>query len=533
MTKILMIQPKSHDTFWQMSAMKPLTKKKAIHAPLGLVTLAALTPPQYEVELLDEYVEELKLDTSIDLVAITGFTMHLPRIREIVSQCKEMGIMTVGGGPFVSGHIEEARELFDVVVVGEAEKVWPVFLEEWSRNSYKKFYEGGQITDLSISPVPRWGAIKNLDDYSSAPIQTSRGCPYDCEFCDVVSLFGRKPRFKPVENVIAELKDLISRGKAEIFFADDNFIGNRVYAKSLLKEIIKFNRSIKKPIRFFTQLTLNVVKDPELIDLFVDANFYGFFIGVETPSKESLLSTNKSHNADLDLVQAIRTIQSRGIFLSLGMIVGFDADSSDIFDLQYDFLTQAGVAIPLISMLTAMRGTKLWDRLEAEGRLLADLESGDTNLEANFIPKLMTKEALQSGYAALYRRLYEPENFYIRFAALIDQVDLKSIHKYSYLKNAMDPRHFRIYFLGAMYRTVKFYIFNSDKNMRRLFWKCLRKAIKKDILLFPWVIEILMYFMTEADFIHKHFVIPGHNTFEKLQKTVVKTSLSHVRQDLN
>lgn len=502
--KIFLVHPRGHDTFWQLKGTLEILRKKVASPPLSLVTVAALVPEGFEVEIVDEHIDEIDFDAECDMVGITGFTMHSKRMKEISAEFKKRGKFLVGGGPYITGHQEEASRLFDVLICGEAEEVWPQFLNDWKKGDYKSIYHGAREPDISNSPVPRYDLLK-MEHYSSGMVQTSRGCPFDCDFCDVISLFGRKSRFKPVEKVIAEIENIASYDKYDIFFADDNFIGSPKYAKKLLKEMIRFNKSRKKPLRFNTQATINIAKDDELLDLMVEANFYSVFIGIETPSEESLRESNKGQNVNINIREAIQKIQSRGIYVSAGMIVGFDNDDMKIFDLQYEFITSAGITVPLLGMLNALKGTRLWDRLESEGRLYPELETGDPCLDLNFEPKKMSREELMTNYADLFQKLYSPEHFLERFSNLVKQIDVKAVKKSSALKEAMAPGHMRTEVLWIIYGLVKYYVFHKDKGYRRLFWKAMQKCITKTVLVFPWVIELLLYFKTQSEFVNVHF----------------------------
>lgn len=505
MKKIVLIHPKSPDTFWKMKGAFEITRKRNTIPPLGLATVAALTPPEYEVEIIDEEIEEIDFDTECDMVGITGYTLHSQRMFEISAKFRTRGILTVAGGPFCSAHPEDCADYFDVLLCGEVEHVWSKFLVDWEKDEHRNYYRGEEGIDLSVSPIPRWDLVK-LEHYSGAMVQTSRGCPYDCEFCDVVSLFGRRNRHKPLERVMVEVKTLVELDRWEIFFGDDNFIGNKKFARDILKQLIELNKTLKKPVRFITQLTLNVAQDLELLDLFKRANFFSFFIGIESPNKESLIETNKQHNLKFDMKEAIRKIQSRGIFVIGAMIVGFDSDDLDIFSLQSTFIREAGLTIPFLGMLMAPKGTKLWDRLEKEGRLLPVSEKGDMFAATNFIPKKMEKKELEDNYVKLLKKIYSFIAFLTRFQALIDQIDLSEVKKNSPLAAQMKTSNFRLYSLGVTFRLIRHYLFNRDKEMRTFFLSTLKIALKKGIICFPLVIELLLYFKVQKEYVEQHHI---------------------------
>ncbi|MEE9498587.1 MAG: radical SAM protein [Nitrospinaceae bacterium] len=503
MIKILLIQPKTPETFWNTLSSSPLTKTKSNLAPLGLATVAALTPPDFEVEIVDEDIEEIHFDASYNIVGITGYTLHSQRMFEIASHYRKRGVLTVGGGPYCSSHPKEAEPHFDVLVCGEVEYVWKEFLEDWRQGNHKKFYQGGDRIDLSISPAPRWDLVK-LEYYDGSVVQTSRGCPYNCEFCDVVSLFGRGNRYKPIENIMKEIQALVYLNQNSLFIADDNFIGNKKFVKKLLREFIEFNSRLKRPIRYVTQVTLDVAKDLELLDLFKRANFYMLFIGIESPNEESLIATNKKHNLQIDMKEAVRRIQSRGILVICGMVVGFDMDRPDVFRRQKDFLKEAGLCLPFLGMLTALKGTKLWDRLKKEGRLLPHLDEGNSFSTVNFIPKKMTREQLKENYVGLLREVFSHSHFLETFENLIDQIDIDEIRNASPLAKQGDLLSLVFYFGGTVFRLIRYYLFNKNREERKFFWSVIRMAYRKSPLCLSLALYLLFFFKGEKEFVERN-----------------------------
>lgn len=503
MIKILLIQPKTPETFWNTLSTSSLTKTKSNLAPLGLATVAALTPPDFDVEIVDENVSEIPFGASYDIVGITGYTLHSQRMFEIASQYRKKGVLTVGGGPFCSAHPEEAELHFDVLVCGEVEYVWKEFLEDWRQGNHKEIYKGGDRIDLSVSPVPRWDLV-NLDNYEGSVVQTSRGCPHDCEFCDVVSLFGRGNRYKPIKNIMKEIQVLADRNQNSLFIADDDFIGNRKFVKELLRAFIEFNSKLKCPLRYVTQVTLDVAMDLELLDLFKRANFHMLFIGIESPNKESLIAANKKHNLRIEMKEAVRRIQSRGILVLPGMVVGFDMDGPDVFRQQTEFLKAAGLCLPFVGMLTALRGTKLWDRLEKEGRLLPHLEEGNSFSTVNFTPMKMTREQLKRNYVGLLREVFSYSHFLETFKNLIDQIDIQEIRKDSPLANQRVPLSLLFYFGGTIFRLVRHYMFNKNREKRKFFWSVIRMAYRKSPLCLSLALYLLFFFKGEKEFVERN-----------------------------
>ena len=414
----------------RMSALKFLTSK-GFMVPLGLATVAALTPDDVEVDIWDEAVhglisEHTTFEKSYNLVGVTGYVNHLGRVKEIAQVIRQRGIPVAVGGPGVSAEPELYGDHFDVIFIGEAEYIWPQFIADWKEGNYRSEYRQVDKVDVAQSPLPRWDSIADdMQNYLLGAVQTTRGCPFDCEFCDVIYLYGRLARHKSVEQVLEEIRGLEQFGIARIFICDDNLIGSPRYAKTLVRELIQLNRSFKRPISFHTQLTLNVAKDDEMLQLLADANFHGLTIGIETPNIESLIETNKPQNYKTDIVADVEKIQSFGLPLYPGMIVGFDHDDVSIFDQQVDFIQRSNIVAPSISMLKAPYGTKLWVRLHKEGRVLDLPEltaTSDTYVLTNIIPKRMTRVELLTGFRNLRERITAWNSFENRVRGMISQI---------------------------------------------------------------------------------------------------------------
>ena len=420
-------------------ASLPFFDKKTFMVPLGLATVAALTPDDIEVTIWDEGVngyidDDTKFDASYDLVGVTGYASHMGRVIQLGQIFRRRGVKVAVGGPGVSSAPEHYRDHFDVVFIGEAEYVWPRFIDDWKNGRHESEYRQVDKVNMEDSPIPRWDRLaSNLSDYLVAGVQTTRGCPFDCEFCDVIYLYGRQARNKSVDQVLNEIRVLEELGVRQIFFCDDNFIGNPKYAKSLLKAVIELNETFRYPIGYFTQLTINVAKDDEMLELLADANFVGIFVGIETPNIESLKETNKPQNYKTDMVADVKKVHSYGLPISAGMIVGFDHDDTTIFDKQFEFLQETGIAVPLLNTLYAPVGTKLWIRLLKEERvvrLVSDSSTTSVNQEldtgfasfTNIIPKGMTRIELFLGYRSLVERVRDWDNFEARVKTFISQV---------------------------------------------------------------------------------------------------------------
>ncbi len=492
MKKILMVHPKFPESFWSLKDACELNGRKALVPPISLATVAALTPPGYEIKLVDECIEDVDFDYPCDLVAITGYTVHEPRMKEIAGEFRKRGKKVVAGGPYCSSHTPQASEFVDVVFAGEAERIWPQFLKDWEKNDYQKIYEENIKPDFvgTTSPIPRFDLIQ-IDKYIGGMVQTSRGCPYDCEFCDVTSLFGRKIRHKSVEQVIEEIKIVAEQGADNIFLADDNLIGNKKYVKKLLRAIILFNSTRKRMIGFITQLTLNCVDDQELFDLIIKANFICLFVGIETPKPESLLIANKGHNLKSDMKESIRKIHSSGIVILPGMVIGFDTDDINIFETQEDFIKETGLMFPMMGLLLALRGTKLWKRLSKEKRILN--KSGNQFKSTNIIPKLMTNDEIDTNYAKLLRRIYSVDHFRESFKSFVGQLDVKEMNKNPARNKHLSPFSISLRDLFLGFKVV-WQLLSSGKEMRGLLFDVLKMSYKKDPSCLPSGLFCLIFF---------------------------------------
>ena len=428
MKRILLVNPLIEAVFAPQFVNIPGRGKMGILPPLGLATIAALTPDDIEVDLWDEAVNgRIEASTELkdyDLVGLTAYRAHLSRANVIARIFRQRGVLTAIGGAGVSADPERCLDTFDILFLGEAELTWPRFLTEWKTGHYRKVYRQVTKPDLALSPPPRWDGL-NMNDYLLGVVQTMRGCPFDCEFCDVVHLFGRGSRHKPIDRILEEVTTLERLGMREIVFCDDNFIGVRRFAKDLLRELVVLNRSFRYPMSFEAQLSIDVARDDEMLELFADANFRAFLIGIESPNKESLKEANKLQNYRTDLLADVKKIQSYGLVVTATMMVGFDHDDTTIFDEQFRFLQEACIPRFAVYALKAPSGTRLWTRLCKEGRLVqydADQSSYFEPCGTNIIPKQMTRVELWAGYRSLIERLYDWSNFAARVKGMVSGI---------------------------------------------------------------------------------------------------------------
>lgn len=413
--RLLLINPRFPESWWSSRwAIDILPGKSALVPPLGLATLAALCPPDWQIEIVDENVEPIPLEPAVDIVGVCGMGVQFPRQRELLGHYRNRGYYVLAGGSYSSLCPEHYRLLADTVIAGEAEYIFPKFCEDFERGAPKPLYRETDTVALTDSPTPRFDLLK-LDRYVTASLQFSRGCPFRCEFCDIIVMFGRKPRVKSFDQVGRELDELRRFGVRIVFFVDDNLIGNLPVAKQLLRFLREYQEKHNYQFNFGTEASLNVAQHPDLLELFRAANFSWVFIGIESTDPASLRETLKTQNLHEDILTSVRRIYSYGIEVLAGFIIGFDHDTADSFEQQYRFITEAGIQSAMIGLLTAMPKTPLYERLKNEGRLNTEEDVNDqTNLSTNVIPKSMSYETMIDGYIELYRRLLQDREIALR-----------------------------------------------------------------------------------------------------------------------
>ncbi|HEU4875880.1 MAG TPA: radical SAM protein [Pyrinomonadaceae bacterium] len=430
--KILLVNPKFPETYWSFRHALPFEGKRSVFPPLGLLTVSSLLPRDWERRLIDLEVERLK-DSHIewaDMIFITGMLAQKQSLHEVVQRGKQRGKLIVLGGPYVTSTIEELPYA-DHIFQGEAETTLPQFFVDLERGQAKRVYKAPERPPLAITPVPDFGLV-NLKRYSNMSVQYSRGCPFSCEFCDIIEIYGRVPRTKSNQQMLAEfdaLKELGWRGP--LFIVDDNFIGNKKNVRLLLPDLIEWQKKNGYPFSLLTEASVNLADDDELLVAMKDAGFRRVFLGIETPVEESLKEAQKSQNRG-NLLESVRKIQSRGMEVMAGFIVGFDNDPEDIFERQIEFIRESAIPMAMVGMLNALPDTQLWKRLEREGRLLgADATGNNTVATVNFIPK-MDVEKLVSGYQTIMRTIYKPSEYYRRALESLKRVpqDVPEAHQY-------------------------------------------------------------------------------------------------------
>lgn len=413
--RTLLVYPEYPETFWNFRFALRFIAKKAAYPPLGLLTIAAMLPSEWEKRVVDVNVGPLR-DEDLrwaDIVCISAMTIQRQSVGEVVQRCGALGKKMVAGGPLFTSDPEEFPQI-DHLVLNEAEVTLPEFLRDFANGCARRVYSSTLMADLAESPIPLWELIRP-GDYAALNIQTSRGCPFDCEFCNITSLFGRVPRLKSAGQVTAELERLYQLGwRGSVFFVDDNIVCNKSKVKrEILPAVIDWMSERKYPFVFNCQAPVNIADDPELMGLMVQAGFGSVFVGIESPDEASLAECNKTPNRNRDLMASVRTIQQAGLEVQAGFIVGFDSDTPSVFDRMVHFIQGSGIVTAMVGLLNACHGTRLYDRLSAEGRLARHSTGDNTDSTLNFTPK-MQPEVLLHGYRRIVEYIYSPNAYYQR-----------------------------------------------------------------------------------------------------------------------
>ncbi len=504
--KILLINPRSEDDYFRnaIEEVKLVAKmmKKGSHAafaPLALVTVAALTPEEHDVAIHDEFMngpaEDFVGDSTYDVIGITTLVNQVQRTLELARNFRKIspGSCLVVGGAGTMKLDVEALALFDVVFYGEAECTWPRFLDDMKKGKPAAKYQQVSKPDLTISPVPRWELMGDLvSKYGAVAVQTTRGCPFDCDFCDVIYIYGRKQRSKRIEQVLEEVKLVQRMGAKLIMLADDNFGASRKYCKALLRELIKFNHSIEFPLGYITQSDVTISEDDELLELMADCNFIQVLLGIESSDKDALEDINKKQNLRTDLVSAIRKIQSYSIPVLGSMIIGMDSDDHTAFQRTIDFIEATNIMDHNCHPLMAPAGTRLWYRMEREGRLVNLDSKGQDKMDilTNIIPKKMTRTELIEGLADYSDVVFQPEHFAKRVIGFIHGVKRKPDVGKVKIKASTFWK-----FRKMMTRTLFYYTFGVSKGHRKAFFSIMRETMRHAPFLMPKLMFLYTSFL--------------------------------------
>ena len=464
--KILMVYPEYPVTFWSFDYALKFISKKAAYPPLGLLTVAAMLPDHWDVRLVDLNVEKLKKEELMwaDYVMISGMLVQRPSVMKVLHKCAQLEKKVIAGGPLFNSSPEEYLNLVDHLILGEAEFTLPPFLADLKTGTAKQIYDTDSFPELSLTPVPRWDLIE-VEKYATLMIQCSRGCPYNCEFCDITALYGRKPRVKSTDQFLAELEAIYELGwRGGLFVVDDNFIGNKREIKRMMPRLIEWMRQHQYPFSFVTEASINLADDDTLIELMAEAGFDMVFIGLETPNEQSLKECSKHQNRSRDMIGAIQKLQAAGIQVLGGYIVGFDNDDEGIFSRQIKFIQESGVVTAMVGLLNALPKTKLWQRLQAENRLDIDATGDNTDGTINFIP-MMDRESLIQGYRKVVRTIYSPRQYYRRACKFLSQYQPRR------------KRQVKGYEIKAFLKSI-FYLGIMGNGLSQLYyWRLLSKTL--------------------------------------------------------
>ena len=491
--KILLVYPQYPDTFWSFKHALRFIGKKAVFPPMGLLTIASMLPKNWNLKLIDLNVTTLKNEDILwaDYIFLGGMTIQKASAREVITRCTQLDRKVVAGGPLFSAEPDGFKDVHHLVL-DEAEITLPDFLHDLEQGCPKPIYRSSAMADIETSPVPMWELI-NFNNYTTMCLQYSRGCPYDCEFCEITLRYGHKPRTKSIEKIIHELEVLYRCGwRKGVFFVDDNFIGNkRLIKNKLLPAIIEWMEIKQHPFVFSTQASINIAEDDALVNLMVDAGFDTVFVGIETPDKDCLIECGKYHNANIDLQSRVDNLQSSGLQVQAGFIVGFDNDKSDIFSRMSQFINESGIVTSMVGLLNAPPGTRLYNRLVKENRIVSKEITGDnTDFSMNFIPK-MEHSDLVEGYRNIIRDIYGPDAYYKRVRKFLNIYQLKN--KYN---NGLS-------FSSLRAVVVSIFTLGMKKGVRWHFWNLIMWTIFKQPRLLPHAMMMSIY---GAHFM-KHFGI--------------------------
>jgi radical SAM superfamily enzyme YgiQ (UPF0313 family) len=459
--RILFVYPEVPDTFWNFKHALKLISRKAAFPPLGALTVAAMLPEEWNKKLIDMAVEPLRDEdiTWADYVFISGIHIQRKSAEKVIARCKRLGVKVVGGGLLFTGRPEYFDDV-DHLVLNEAEVTLPLFLEDLKKGCTKHIYKTEGYADVRDTPAPLWELI-DIKKYASMGIQYSRGCPFSCDFCNVTSLFGRAIRTKTREQILKELDRIYLTGwNSDVFFVDDNFIVNkRELKKEILPAIIEWMEKRNYPFFFNTQVSINLADDEELMGLMVKAGFWSVFIGIETPEEKTLIECGKYQNIGRDMIACVKKIHRFGLEVRGGFILGFDSDQPNIFESLIKFIQESGIVVAMVGLLDAPRGTRLYNRLSSEGRLLEDSTGDNTDFTINFIPKMNHAELL-AGYKMVIDRIYSPKYYYQRVMTFLKNYEPFQIKQSSRL----DTEGLKIFLKSVWFLGIR-------QNGRIRYWK--------------------------------------------------------------
>jgi len=482
--KILLVYPQYPDTFWSFKHALKIVAKKAAFPPLGLLTVAAMLPREWEKKLVDMNVTALN-DEDLkwaNYVFISAMVVQRESVKEVVARCQKFNTKVVAGGPLFTISYEEFDGV-DHFVLNEAEITLQPFLADLVKGCARHVYTSEERPDMSQMPIPMWSLI-NMKKYSSMNVQYSRGCPFNCEFCDIIILNGHRPRTKDKHQILGDLDALYRHGwRGGVFIVDDNFIGNKRKLKTeTLPAIIEWMKAKKNPFALSTEATVNLADDEKLMQLMVKAGFNTVFVGIETPNEDSLAECNKLPNKNRDLVALVKKIQNHGLEVQGGFIVGFDSDPLSIFKSQISFIQKSGIVTAMVGLLNAPPGTRLYQRLKKENRLLKSFSGDQMDCSLNFIPK-MNYETLINGYKNILNTIYSPKQYYERIKTFLKEYKPKP------RKRALPQ--LRFYHIRAFIKSM--WVLGVKERGRKYYWRFFVSTLLKRPRSFPISMSLAVY----------------------------------------
>jgi radical SAM superfamily enzyme YgiQ (UPF0313 family) len=480
--KILLVYPSAPTTFWSLENALKFISKKSVQPPLGLLTVASLLPVAWEKRLIDMNVSPLKDEQILwaDYVFLSGMSIHKKEFENIVTRCNRLGVKVVAGGPLATVRYKELEGV-DHFVLNEAEITLPLFLEDLKNGHPKKIYATGEFADIEETPIPQWN-ILDMKKYATMDLQYSRGCPYNCEFCSITTLYGRRPRTKGTEQFLRELESLYQVGwRGNVFIVDDNFIGAKKKLKeNFLPALIEWSETRNYPFSYSTEVSIELADDVELMQLMVQAGFKMVFVGIETPVEESLAECGKIQNRKRNMLESVKKMQRHGLDVTGGFIVGFDNDRLDVFDRQIGFIQSSGIVTAMVGLLNAPLGTRLFKRLLSENRILECSQGDNVNAHINFIPK-MNRSVLIKGYKRILKTIYSQKEYFERIKTFLAEYQLPAVPSPKAVKRSV------LIFLKVLWKL------GIVEKGKRFFWKLLFHVLHDCPQKFSQAMQLAIY----------------------------------------